>query len=419
METATHPMATHQGRRIALPGLATAHSHAFQRLLRGRTHATPEQPGSFWSWRGLMYQLAEQINPEQIFAISRFAFTELALAGYTAVGEFHYVHHGPEGTPYEDRIAMSDAVVRAAREAGLRITLLRVLYQRGGYDQAPEGAQRRYCDDKIEDAFEDIEALRERFAGDSYVKVGLAAHSVRAVSAEWIKQAAEFTREHKMPFHMHVSEQPREIDECLAEHQRRPVELLDELGALSDRFVAVHATHLEEHEIQKLGAARSFACLCRTTERDLGDGLPQAAALRAAGVRLCTGVDSHAIADAFEEARAIELDERTRTLGRQVVGDGSYLLDVASRLGYQAIGFDEEWENDEVALEPHDPSIIGVSENSLEDAIIFGGSPRAVRDVSVGPTTVVRAGGHPFVDIFSETYIRVARELLGVESSDA
>jgi formiminoglutamate deiminase len=362
-----------------------------------------------------MYDLAGRVNPEQMFAIARLAFAELALAGYTAVGEFHYLHHGPDGTPYDDRIAMSDAVVRAAREAGLRITLLRVLYQRGGYEKPAEGAQLRYCDEDIESAFEDVQSLRERFATDSYVRVGLAAHSVRAVSADWIKEAAAFTAAEELPFHMHVAEQPREIEECLAEHKRRPVELLDELGALSDRFVAVHATHLSDHEIAKLGAAHAFACICRTTERDLGDGLPRAADLRAAGVRLCTGVDSHAIADAFEEARAVELDDRTRTLQRQVVGDGRFLLDVASRQGYAAIGLKDEWSTDEVALEPYDASIIGAPESSLEDAIIFGASPRAVRDVSVGPTTVVRAGGHPFIDIFSEAYLRTARDLLGFE----
>lgn len=407
------PLAVHQGRRIALPGLATAHSHAFQRILRGRTHRSRGNDDSFWSWRGLMYDLASRLTPEHVFHISRLAFTELAMAGYSAVGEFHYLHHGPDGEPYEDRIEMADAVVRAAREAGLRITLLRVIYERGGHELPAEGAQLRFSDSEIDDVFADIESLTERYANDPYVHVGLAPHSVRAVTRDWIAEAANFAKERDLPFHMHVAEQPREIEECLAEYGRRPVELLADIGALSQRFVAVHATHLTDTEVKLLGDAQAYACICRTTERDLGDGLVSSAALHQAGVRLCTGVDSHAIADPFEEARAIELDDRTRTGGRNVVGDGRLLLDFASRRGYEAIGFDTAWSEDEVTLEPYDASILGAPEDALEDAIIFGATTRAVRDVQVGPTTVLRAGGHAFVDIFSEPYIRTVRELLG------
>lgn len=414
-EKSPAPRAIHQGRRIALPGLASAHSHAFQRLLRGRTQRPSEGADSFWSWRGLMYDLASRLNPEQVFHISRLAFTELAMAGYCAVGEFHYLHHDIDGSPYEDRIAMSDAVIRAAREAGLRITLLRVVYERGGAGKELEGAQKRFSDPDIEEAFKDVEAIQERFANDAYVRVGLAPHSVRAVSREWIQQAAAFTQERELPLHMHVAEQPREIEECLAEHGMRPVELLADLGVLNERFVAVHATHLIPEEVHKLGEANAFACICRTTERDLGDGLAHSGELHEAGVRLCTGVDSHAIADPFEEARAIELDDRSRTGARHRVGDGRLLLDMASRRGYEAIGFADAWQQDEVTLEPYDASILGAPESALEDAIIFGATPRAVRDVQVGPTTVLRAGGHPFIDIFSEPYLRTARDLLGFD----
>jgi len=265
------------GDALSLPGLATAHSHAFQRALRGRTHRplAPSRGGaSFWSWRGLMYELAAKLDPDTIYALSRYAYVELAMSGVTAVGEFHYVHHQPDGEPYDDRTALADAVVRAAIDAGLRVCLLRVLYQRPGLGRALEPTQRRFSDADVDDALRDVETLRARWAAEPRVRVGVAPHSVRAVPLEGVRAGAAFAEEHSLPFHMHVSEQRREVRECLAEHGRRPVQLLADEGVLTDRFVGVHATHLDAREIAALGASRAFACVCRTTERDLGDGLP-------------------------------------------------------------------------------------------------------------------------------------------------
>ena len=302
---------------LRLPALATAHSHAFQRALRGQGQR-PIAPDAddFWTWRGAMYELASSLTPESIHAISLVAFRELARAGVRTVGEFHYVHHQADGTPYDDRTILADAVVLAAKQAKLRIALLRVAYHRAGPGREPEAGQRRFCDPRIDDVLRDVDTLRARYAGDPDVVVGVAPHSVRAVPPSWLAPLSEYARGHGMPLHMHVAEQAREVDECLAETGRRPVELLADLGVLSERFVAVHATNVAPHEARLLGQARAFACLCPTTERDLGDGLPDVGSLARAGARLCTGVDSHVLVDPIEDLRALETHERLRTRSR-------------------------------------------------------------------------------------------------------
>lgn len=395
---------------IVLPGLATAHSHAFQRALRGRTH---RGGGTFWSWRGLMYQLAGTLGPEDLYAISHYAFVELASAGVTAVGEFHYVHHQPDGTPYDDRNELSHAVVRAALDAGLRIALLRVLYHRPGLGRTVEGPQHRFFDRDVERALTDVEALARTYASEPRVRVGVAPHSVRAVPAAWIAEAARFARARAMPLHMHVSEQRREVQECLAEHGLRPVELLDSLGALDARFVAVHATHLDPGEVRALAAAPSFVCVCRTTERDLGDGLPPLSPLLEAGARLCFGTDSHASSDPFEEARAAELDERSRTERRGVAADGTQLLAAASAEGYAAIGMEGLHAEDRVVLDAASPALVGAHPSTLDDTVIFAGGPAAVREVCVAGQRIVADGRHVRFDAARQGYEAALARAIG------
>lgn len=385
--------AVHQVRRagdaLVLPGHASAHSHAFQRAIRGRSH-TRRDGASFWSWRAQMYRVASELDPDDAYALARFAYAELAACGVTAVGEFHYVHHDPSGTPYADRTILADATIRAARDAGLRITLLRVLYARAGAGRPAEDAQRRFVDPDVEVALGDVDALVGRWRDDPCVRVGLAPHSVRAVPAPWLEAARDFAAARALPLHAHVAEQPREIHECLAEHGRRPVELLDELGLLGERFVAVHATHLRAHEARALGG--SFVCVCRSTERDLGDGAPDVSALRDAGARLCVGVDGYASSDPFEELRALELDERTRTGARQVVADGAELLQMGLA-GYEAIGLTAD--GDEITLDPADLALVGAPDAEgplLDDVVAFGASARAVRQVRVAGELVVDGG---------------------------
>ncbi|MEM9777436.1 MAG: formimidoylglutamate deiminase, partial [Chloroflexota bacterium] len=325
---------------ITIPGLASVHSHAFQRAMRGRTQRMAQQAGSFWSWRGLMYQLVEKLDPDSMYAIAKLAYTEMALSGVTLVGEFHYVHHQNGGVPYANRTELADAVIRAATDVGIRICLIRTGYMRGGYQQEASAGQLRFIDPDTDLILQDVEKLRADYADNPLVNVGVAAHSVRAMPIEAIKELASYADEHKLPFHMHVCEQRRELDECLAEHSVTPIQLLANHGIINERFVGVHCTHLSQNEIKLLGEAKAFVNLCRTTERDLGDGLPQVTDLVAAGARLCVGIDSHCCENAFEEIRAIENDERSRLEARTVVGEANFLLDVGTRQGYAAVGLE-------------------------------------------------------------------------------
>ena len=273
---------------LTIPGLANAHSHAFQRALRGRTHAGT---GSFWTWREQMYALAETITPDSYLPLARAAFAEMALAGITVVGEFHYLHEGGN--------AMGEAVIQAADDVGIRLTLLDACYLRGGLDS-------------FRDRSADAWAARvSNLRGGDTVRIGAAIHSVRAVDFESSKVVAAWATEHGAPLHAHVSEQPAENEACLEENGLTPTMTLAEAGAVSPSFTAIHATHLSDNDVTLLGFAR--VCLCPTTERDLADGIGPARLLREAGSKLCVGSDSQAFIDLFEEARAIELDERLAT----------------------------------------------------------------------------------------------------------
>jgi formimidoylglutamate deiminase len=369
--------------KLELPALATAHSHAFQRAMRGDAQrADAHTTDDFWSWRTAMYTLADSLDPQSIYGISRVAYRELYRAGVRTVGEFHYVHHQPGGTPYDERTVMADQVIRAALAENLRIGLFRVVYARAGAGRAPEGAQLRFCDPNLEQSLADVETLASRWASHSSVRIGVAAHSVRAVPPSYWGPIAEFATANRMVFHAHVAEQPAEIQACLAETGRRPVELLAELGALGPKFVAVHATHLELHEASLLGQADAMVCLCPTTERDLGDGLPNVAALRSAGVRLCAGVDSHVMTDPLEDLRSIDLGERLRTGKRLAVRadertPAQELLRIGTVLGAEACGFSDPGGFVEVDLEA--PELSLVRKDHLLDAIIYSGSTRIFR----------------------------------------
>jgi len=377
------------GRTVLLPALTTVHSHAFQRAMRGAAQRAHGAAGTtarddFWSWRGAMYRAASALDPESIERISRVAFRELRRAGVRTVGEFHYVHHQPDGTPYADRTAMSDAVVRAAKGEGLRIALLRVAYHRAGPGQPAEAGQKRFCDPSVDDVLRDVETLRVKYKDDPAVRVGLAPHSVRAVPPPWIAELAAYATRHALPFHMHVAEQPREVEECVAETGKRPLDLLEELGVLSDRFVAVHATHLSAREASSLGRARAFACVCASTEADLGDGLPDLGALRRAGARICAGIDSHVVTDPIADLRALETLERLRT-GKRVTFEPSRgspaeelwrsgSIEGAAACGFADAGGSLRISRDHAALEL-------VEDELLLDAIVFSGSGAMVEGV--------------------------------------
>lgn len=298
---------------IVLPGFADVHSHAFHRALRGRTHGNTGESGrgDFWTWRRAMYAVAARLDPDTYLALARAAYAEMALAGVTAVGEFHYLHHQPDGTPYSDPNVMGAALAQAAADAGIRLTLLDTCYLAGGL--AADGYrplddhQRRFGD-------RDVDAWAERLAGRrpaAGTTMGAAIHSVRAVPAAAIPTVVKTAT--GMPLHVHLSEQPAENEACLAFHGRTPTRLLDQDGVWGPATTAVHATHLEPTDVQLLGNQRVHACFCPTTERDLADGIGPARALCDAGAVLSLGSDQHVVTDPFEEARAVESHERLAT----------------------------------------------------------------------------------------------------------
>lgn len=371
---------------LELPAFATAHSHAFQRALRGKAQrpAPESATDDFWSWRKAMFALAESLTPESMLAIAKVAYAELHRRGVRTVGEFHYVHHQMGGAPYDDRTILADTMIRAAREEGLRIALLRVVYRRAAVGRAPQGAQTRFCDAKLEDAFRDVESLRAKHAKDSGVVIGIAPHSVRAVAPDELKEVARFAEKEKLVLHAHVAEQRAEVDACLAETKKRPVQHLADAGILSERFVAVHATHLEPNEAKLLGDARSRVCLCPTTERDLGDGLPDLKSLVAHGVGLAVGVDSHVVTSPLEEIRAIETAERSRLEKRVVAwraGDADTspaqrLWDIGSHASARACGFQDA--GGTIRVRKDHPDLKLVDEANLLDAIVFSANADVV-----------------------------------------
>jgi formimidoylglutamate deiminase len=392
--TAQTPTVRREGAHLSMPGMATVHSHAFQRGLRGRTQRRATQAGTFWTWRGLMFALADRLNPDDLFDIARFAYMELAMSGITAVGEFHYLHHDRGGRPYADRVLLSETMIQAAKAAGMRITLIRAAYLRAGFQQEVVAGQDRFCDADVEAVLADTDILRARYADDPLVRIAIASHSIRAVPLEPTRVLAEYARTHQMPFHMHVAEQRRELEECQSEYGTTPVALLARHGILDDRFVGIHATHLTDDEIAALGQAHAYIGLCRTTERDLGDGAPELPALLGAGARLCFGVDSYASSDAFEEARSAELDARVQAEARHVATEAPTLLAAATRTGYHAIGWGDAWRDDHVWLRADDASLAGAEDVSLADAVIFGATPRAVERVSVAGRVIVEGRQH-------------------------
>jgi formimidoylglutamate deiminase len=388
-------------RRALLPGLVSAHGHAFQRALRGRAEQAAAAR-SFWSWREVMYAAANRLGPDDLEAIARLAFLELARAGVTCVGEFHYLHLDPDGRPYADPSELARRVVRAARDVGLRVVLLRAAYARAGHGLPPDPAQRRFVEPSPDVYLSRLDALAAALADDPLASLGVAPHSVRACPAQWIAALAEAARRRRLPFHVHAAEQRAEVDACRLEHGVSPVELLAREGALDARTTLVHAIHVDEADVRLVGAARATVCACPTTERDLGDGVVPADRLLAAGARLALGADAHVRADLLEEARALELDLRLARGERGLLDDppgalAVRLLEAASAGGMASLGvaggtLSPGAPADFVLLDLDDPSLAGAAPETLLAGIVFGGSPRAVRATYVAGEPVVVEG---------------------------
>ena len=316
---------------VTLPGLANAHSHAFHRALRGRTQ---RGGGTFWTWREQMYAVAGTLTPESYFELARATYAEMALAGITCVGEFHYLHHDVDGASMGN--AMSEAMVAAATAAGIRITLLDACYLSGGIGQPLNGPQVRFNDGSAQLWAERVSS----FEPAGLARVGAAIHSVRAVPADQLDPVVAWARDREAPLHVHVSEQQAENDGCVEAYGMTPTELLEAHGALGPLTTAVHATHLTPADVALLGGTRTTVCMCPTTERDLADGIGPAKALATAGSPLSVGSDSNAVIDLLEEARAIELDERLRSQ-RRGHWRAADLLGAATGDGHASLGWPE------------------------------------------------------------------------------
>ncbi|MFE9539008.1 formimidoylglutamate deiminase [Streptomyces sp. NPDC006691] len=382
-------------RGFTVPGLANAHSHAFHRALRATVQVGS---GTFWTWRETMYQVASRLTPDSYHALARAVYAEMALAGITAVGEFHYLHHAPDGTPYDDPNAMGEALIAAAAEAGIRITLLDTAYLSSGFGAAPDRHQLRFSDGTAEAWAERCAALKER----EHARIGAAVHSVRAVPARELGTVAAWAEARRAPLHVHLSEQTAENEGCLDAYGMTPTQLLAEHGVLGTRTTGVHNTHLTDGDIALIGSTATGTCMCPTTERDLADGIGPAVALQRAGSPLSLGSDSHAVIDLLEEARAMELDERLRTR-RRGHWTAAALLRAATADGHAALGWPEAGRIEAGA--PADLATIALDSVRTAGAVprlaaetaVFAATASDVRHVVVGGRVVVRDGVHALV----------------------
>jgi len=388
--------------RAILPGLVNVHSHTFQRVIRGRTeHRTSAQRDTFWTWRESMYHAANAMSPQALYHAARMAFLEMLLSGITSVGEFHYVHQDME---------VAQAIVRAGKELGLRVTLLRTAYVRAGWMKDPDPGQARFLTPDVDRFLSDTDTLIA-----SGAQVGVAPHSVRAVPLDYLRAVAEYARSRELPLHMHVAEQPAEVEACIAEYGRRPVELLHENGILGERFTAVHAIHITDEEAGFLGG--STVCACPTSERNLGDGAVPADKLFAAGARICFGSDSNVQIDILEDARALEYHLRMNKLERAVL-ETSRLFESATESGARSLSspggsLEVGRAADFFTVDLNDCSVAGADRESLLGHVVFSLERTAVRDVCVAGELAIRDGRHRLQEEIIRDFGQVQRDLWG------
>ncbi len=385
---------SHGARLATVPALPNAHSHAFQRDLR----AVAERPvpaahahDDFWSWRTAMFTAAAALDPDSMREVADRAYAEMRAAGYGVVGEFHYVHHQPDGTPYEQPNAMAFAVAEAARRQRLPIVLIAAAYNRNGWDgedRPPVEGQRRFCDGEVAAFLARVDELRDYAAGRDGVQVAIAAHSVRAVPSSWLERIAEYSEAHALPRHVHAHEQRRELDECQAEHGCSPIELLGRTGFLGPRTSIIHGIHVSEHDVELLADNDTVVVTCPTTEGNLGDGYLPAMTYREAGVRLAIGSDSQVRIDPFEEVREAETGaRRERELRFGLLASSDDLWEELCRNGRASLGIEEDAAAT-IDVDLDHPDLRGVSESDLRLALATCASAGVVAR-GVGPNTSV------------------------------
>ncbi|MDI3258285.1 MAG: formimidoylglutamate deiminase [Sinobacteraceae bacterium] len=409
-----------------IPGMPNVHSHAFQRAMTGLTEKGGPQGDSFWSWRQLMYRFLEGLTPDDVEIIATQLYCEMLCAGYTAVAEFHYLHHDPNGMPYANRAEIGERLIAAAERAGIALTLLPVFYAHGHFGGAPPNpGQRRFINDR-EGYARIVERLAQRLKDRPTLRLGAAPHSLRAVTPEELRATVECVEsiDREAPIHIHAAEQQQEVDDCLVWSGKRPVAWLLDHAPLGSRWTVVHATHMDAAETVRLARSGAVAGICATTEGDLGDGFFNAAPFLRAGGRLGIGGDSHVGVDPFLELRLFEYGQRLKLERRNVLAFavreslGARLYRTACAGGAQALGqkigrLEAGYRADWIVLNTDDPALAEHEGDGLLDAAIFGPARAPVRDVMVAGRWCVRGGRHPLAQESLARYRTVMRRLLG------
>jgi formimidoylglutamate deiminase len=408
--------------KALLPGFVNAHSHSFQRLIRGKSESRIVSGKDFWSWRGTMYHAASQLDPKDVYDVARMAFLEMVLSGTTTVGEFHYLHNAPNGQPYDDPNLLSKQVIAAAQSVGMRIVLLRTAYLRSGYELPRDPGQIRFFE--FTNTFlENMRALIDCYSTrSSEVSFGVAPHSIRAVPLYALKEIAAWSRSYKLPLHMHVAEQIEENRACLREYGRTPVEFLNKNLLLGPDFTGVHAIHINSDEIAMLGQANATICSCPTTERNLGDGIFAADHIMKAGIRVALGSDSQAQIDPLEDARELDYHLRLQQLERAILDQDTAktlavrLFDCATVHGARALALPAEHlapgsSADFFTVDLNDLSIAGHSADDLLSIIVFSLSRSAIRDVIVSGRRIIQDQKHVLQDEIISQYKEVHRKV--------
>jgi len=410
-------------RRALLPGLINVHSHAFQRLIRGKSESRATSGNNFWSWRNTMYHAAAQLTPQDVYDVARMVFLEMARAGTTTVGEFHYLHNDPDGRPFDEPNLLSQMVIAAAHSVGIRIVLLRSAYLRSGYRVATDPGQKRFFENTY-DFLANAESLLTAYQNNSgnQVRVGIAPHSIRAVPLDDLRQMMKWANAKQLPVHMHISEQIAENEASQAEYGATPITLLAKEGLLRRNLTAVHAIHITDEEIRMMADAGAVICSCPTTERNLGDGILAADRVMRAGIPIALGSDSQAQIAPLEDARELDYHLRLRHQERAVLDLieeqplASRLLDCATIHGARSLGVSagelvDGAYADFFTVDLDHPSIAGNSPEDLLPILVFGLDPSAIRDVAVNGKLIIRDGKHELEEEIIARYKEVYRKV--------
>jgi len=399
-----------------LPGLPNLHSHAFQRAMAGLAERQSDPQDSFWTWRELMYRFAGRVDPDSQYAIATQLYAEMLESGYTSVCEFHYLHHAPDGRPYADPAAMSQSLIAAARDTGIRLTLLPVLYMSGGFDGRPLGERQRRFGHTLDAYLALLQSLRARESAT--LKVGVAFHSLRAVPVPALTAVLEAIGDAPMPIHIHIAEQVGEVQDCLALRGARPVEWLLANVPVDARWTLVHATHLEPAEVQGIARSGATVAICPTTEANLGDGLFPLRAFLDAGGHWGIGSDSHVSVSPVEELRWLEYGQRLVTRRRNIAvgadqpSTGALLYAQALAGGRRACGQGPEAAEDMIVLDGQAPVLAGARGQDLLDRLVFAGNRPLVRETHVAGQRLVVDGRHRDGDAIAARYRAALAALL-------